>query len=125
MIFNTIALLAIVAVPISALQGGACPTLPTIPVNDGWSLAMAPNDDGSSTEQSIGFTFNFYGTAFSRLYINNNGNISFGAKFSTFSSTGFPVTGFPMVAPYWADIDTRNGWGQVWMKPLVNAYAVA
>ncbi|MGH9195121.1 MAG: nidogen-like domain-containing protein, partial [Acidimicrobiia bacterium] len=38
----------------------------------------------------------------------NNGNVSFGSGFATFTSTGFPVAGFPMVAPFWADVDTRE-----------------
>ncbi|KAL3778381.1 hypothetical protein HJC23_003190 [Cyclotella cryptica] len=124
MLFKSIACVAIAALPISAWQGGTCPTLPTNPESNGWSVAMAPNDDGSSALQNIGFAFDFFGTSFNQLYINNNGNLSFGSPFSTYSSTGFPVTGFPMIAPYWADVDTRNGWGQVLMKPLVNAYAV-
>ena len=45
---------------------------------------------------------------FSFSFINNNGNLSFGGGFSTYTSTGFPVAGFPMVAPIWADVDSRN-----------------
>ncbi|MBL8746349.1 MAG: hypothetical protein JNK58_08345 [Phycisphaerae bacterium] len=59
---------------------------------------------------SVPFNFNLYGTNYtgSDIFLNNNGNLSFGAGFTSFTSTGFPVAGFPMVAPFWADVDTRN-----------------
>ena len=66
------------------------------------------NDDDISLSIPLPFTFDLYGTSHTSVFINNNGNISFGAGFSTFTSTGFPVTGFPMVAPFWADVDTRG-----------------
>ncbi len=70
--------------------------------------ACQRNDDDISLSIPLPFTFDLYGTSHTSVFINNNGNISFGAGFSTFTSTGFPVTGFPMVAPFWADVDTRN-----------------
>jgi hypothetical protein len=74
----------------------------------GWTQSMGPNDDGSTGVTPIGFDFCFYNTMRSTLFINNNGNVSFNAPFNTFTSTGFPVNGFDMVAPFWADVDTRN-----------------
>jgi len=64
------------------------------------------NDDGSSDLISLPFDFCLYGTTYTSCYINNNGNISFGNAVSTFTSTGFP-TNEAMVAPFWADFDTR------------------
>ena len=44
------------------------------------------------------------------LQVNNNGVISFSAAVSQFNSQSFPVAnGKPMIAPFWADVDTRNG----------------
>lgn len=59
---------------------------------------------------AVPFNFNLYGTNYtgSDIYLNNNGNLSFGAGFTSFTSTGFPIAGFPMVAAFWADVDTRN-----------------
>ncbi|MBS0195571.1 MAG: hypothetical protein JSR77_02330 [Planctomycetes bacterium] len=59
---------------------------------------------------AVPFSFNLYGTHYTgdQVFVNNNGNLSFGTGFSDFTSTGFPVNGFPMVAPFWADVDTRN-----------------
>jgi hypothetical protein len=66
------------------------------------------NDDDVTLAIALPFTFNLYGTNYNSVFINNNGNVSFGASFSAYTSTGFPVNGFPMVAPFWADVDTRN-----------------
>eukprot|EP00804_Cyclotella_cryptica_P029486 CCRYP_011290-RB/>CCRYP_011290-RB protein AED:0.01 eAED:0.01 QI:1437/1/1/1/0.66/0.25/4/197/528 len=87
---------------------------------------MAPNDDLSSSQISIPFVFDLFGALFNTLFINNNGNLSFGSPFGAYTSTGFPVSGYPMVAAFWADVDTRNGLGQVWMKQISsNVLAVA
>jgi hypothetical protein len=66
------------------------------------------NDDGSSNAIALPFSFNFYGTTFDSLYINNNGNISFGTSYGTFTASSFPTPSFQMIAPFWADVDTRN-----------------
>lgn len=88
-------------------------------------LAMAPNDDGSSALINLPFTFCLYGTNYTSLYINNNGNVSFGTPYGTFSASGFPSTSFVMVAPFWADVDTRPaGGGQVLYKIKPNAIYV-
>lgn len=80
-----------------------------------YTLAMAPNDDGSTASITIPFSFCLYGTTFTSLFINNNGNVSFGTSFSTFSASGFPSSSFQMVAPFWGDVDTR-GTGTVQYK---------
>jgi gliding motility-associated-like protein len=72
-----------------------------------YTLAMAPNDDGSTAAITIPFSFCLYGTNYTSLYINNNGNISFVAPYSTFSGVPFPDPGYVMVAPFWGDVDTR------------------
>jgi gliding motility-associated-like protein len=66
------------------------------------------NDDGSSPLINLPFSFCLYGTQYNSVYINNNGNVSFGAPYATFTSTAFPTTQFTMVAPFWGDVDTRN-----------------
>lgn len=73
-----------------------------------YTLAMAPNDDGSTGLLAIPFTFCLYGTNYTTLYINNNGNVSFGTPYGTYSSTPFPFAPNVMVAPFWADVDTRG-----------------
>ena len=66
------------------------------------------NDDASTGAKLLPFDFCFYGTNYNSVYINNNGNVSFGSGYSTYSASGFPSTQFKMVAPFWADVDTRN-----------------
>ena len=66
------------------------------------------NDDASTGAKLLPFDFCFYGTNYNSVYINNNGNVSFGSGYSTYSASGFPSTQYKMVAPFWADVDTRN-----------------
>lgn len=72
-------------------------------------LAMLQNDDGSSNALNLPFNINFFGQDFSQFFINNNGNISFLSPLSTFTPRAFPVANQPIIAPYWADVDTRTG----------------
>jgi len=130
-----------------------CLGLPTSPTphdgdsgnDDGWILvdfctagatgsgsAQAPDchhNDDDSASQALAFTFDLYGDSFTSTFINNNGNLSFDNLFSTFTSSGFPVAGFPMVAPFWGDVDTGHPGteqlGHVWYQPIgANTLAV-
>jgi hypothetical protein len=94
---------------------GLCDCL--IPLDSTFQLAMLPNDDNYSNSIQLPFDFSFYGTNYDSLYINNNGNISFSQPYFTFTAYSFPDPTFNMIAPFWADVDTRstNG-GNVWYK---------
>ncbi|MBO2008746.1 nidogen-like domain-containing protein [Hymenobacter negativus] len=61
-------------------------------------------DDSFVGPIPLGFSFSLYGSTYSDVYVNSNGNISFGQGFTTFTATGFP-TATPMIAPFWADVD--------------------
>lgn len=89
-----------------------------------YTLALQPNDDGSSSMITLPFQFNLYGDLYSTCYVNNNGNVSFVTPFGTYSSAAFPNTQFKMVAPFWADVDTRNNGGTVMYKLTPNALYV-
>lgn len=84
-------------------------------------LAMSPNDDGSSGLLNLPFTLDFFGQQFNNFFVNNNGNITFRNRLSSFTPNPFPVSGQPMIAPYWADVDTRNGFGNSWNNVYVAA----
>jgi gliding motility-associated-like protein len=94
--------------------GDACDCY--LPIDETFSIApfnsgLAPeyrNDDGSTAVIDLGFTFCLYGTQYTSCFINNNGNISFDAAQGTYSSEGFPSPNYILVAPFWADVDTRN-----------------
>lgn len=78
----------------------------TSPEADASFSVLSANDD-ASLAVSLPFTFNFFGVNYQSVYVNNNGNITLDAPLETYTSTGFP-NGFDMVAPFWADVDTRN-----------------
>ncbi|MEM8713707.1 MAG: nidogen-like domain-containing protein, partial [Planctomycetota bacterium] len=112
-----------------ALQGPGCPQFAgqtlCIPLDTSFtevafvSTNCGRNDDGSALLSLTQWDFDFYGTPWGEIYVNNNGNVSFGVPFSNFSASGFPVANFPMVAPFWADVDTRedSGFdGVVWYR---------
>ncbi len=83
------------------------------------------NDDGSSNSIPLGFNFCFYGTTYNSLFINNNGNVSFGSSYSTFSSNSFPDPSFVMIAPFWGDVDTRGAAsGLVYFKQTATSLIV-
>lgn len=53
---------------------------------------------------------NFFGTTYTGLYLNNNGNITFNWALSTYTPYALTgPTGNPIIAPYFADVDTRGG----------------
>jgi gliding motility-associated-like protein len=75
------------------------------------------NDDWSTDVITLPFNFCFYGQTVNSVYLNNNGNISIGSTYSTFTANPFPDPTFVMIAPFWADVDTRAaGSGLVYYK---------
>jgi hypothetical protein len=83
------------------------------------------NDDGSSALIPLPFNFNLYGTIYTQVYINNNGNLTFTAPLATFTPFAFPSSPLAIVAPFFADVDTRNlASGVVWYKFTGNRLAV-
>lgn len=89
-----------------------------------YTLALAPNDDGSSSLINIPFSFSFYGTNYTNLYINNNGNVTFGNALSGYNANAFPSASNKIIAPFWADVDTRGGNGRVVYKVTPTAIYV-
>ncbi|MGB3636421.1 MAG: PEP-CTERM sorting domain-containing protein [Rivularia sp. (in: cyanobacteria)] len=70
-------------------------------------LALPRNDDGSSNQLNLPFGINFFGNNFDNFFINNNGNLTFRNALSSFTPQPFPLSNQPIIAPYWADVDTR------------------
>jgi hypothetical protein len=66
------------------------------------------NDDWTTPEIFLPFSFCLYGKSWDSVYINTNGNVSFGGPYSVFTAVTFPNTQFVMVAPFWGDVDTRD-----------------
>lgn len=79
-------------------------------VRPGFNTNVLPaNDDGSTGAVALPFTVNFFGGNYGALFVNNNGNLTFDA--SMFTYTPFPLlsTNHAIIAPFFADVDTRVG----------------
>ncbi|MBD8058234.1 hypothetical protein IC607_04525 [Cellulomonas sp. JH27-2] len=74
---------------------------------------LAPNDDGSTGIVPLPFRINFYGIAYDSLYVNNNGNVTFSSALGTYTPFGLVGNHLPMIAPFFADVDTNGGAGAV------------
>jgi hypothetical protein len=72
------------------------------------SSTLAANDDGSTGQIGIGFNINFFGQNYSQLYVNNNGNVTFTGLLSVFTPFGLTTSFTPIIAPFFADVDTRG-----------------
>ncbi len=83
------------------------------------------NDDGSSPSIDIRPYFpgglRFFSTTHYSLYVNTNGNITFSSPLGTYTPGAFPVASRPMIAPYWADVDTRAPAGSTTCGPTTTA----
>ncbi len=91
-----------------AVASGAVESLPGCTTG-----SIAANDDGSSPAVDLGFSANFFGTAFTKLFVNNNGNVTFGAGLSAFTPQPIVSAGLKIIAPFWADVDTRGTGSQL------------
>jgi len=69
---------------------------------------LPPNDDGSTGLVSLGFSFNFFGTTYTQLYVNNNGNVTFDSPLFTYTPFPLLTTSRVIIAPFFADVDTRG-----------------
>lgn len=123
----TLALLTsgLTAVTLSVPQTAGATTNPHAIVTGFNSTSYGPNDDGSwpctgsgsgkpsgCTPQPLAlpFSVDFFGTTYTNLYLNNNGNLTFGAYLTIF--TPYPLSkqgGTPIIAPFFADVTTRVG----------------
>ncbi len=78
-------------------------------------FSLARNDDGSTAfidlTPVVGTQgINFFGHYYTGLYLNNNGSVTFNAATSSFTPSSITgSTSNPIIAAYWADIDTRGG----------------
>lgn len=97
------------AIVLSSTTALAVPLIDGLGGTSGYGeLAMQPNDDGSSNELDLNFNANFFGTTYDSFFINNNGNISFNNSVGSYTPEPFPSASQPMIAPFWADVDTSG-----------------
>ena len=69
---------------------------------------LARNDDESTGLVNTGFTFNLFGLTQNQLFVNNNGNVTFTEALDQFTPDPIAGGGLAILAPFWADVDTRN-----------------
>jgi len=78
-------------------------------------FSLSRNDDGSTGFIDLTPIFgaqgiNFFGHTYTGFYLNNNGSVTFNTASSSFTPSAITgSTSNPVIAAYWADIDTRGG----------------
>jgi hypothetical protein len=86
----------------------------TTAIRSGFTANTLPaNDDGSTGLVSIGFPITLFGQNYTQCYVNNNGNITFDRPLSQYTPGPFQNLGFPIIAAFWGDVDTRASGSQV------------
>ncbi len=107
----------------AALLVGATRSAEAIPLLNGFGgptgygtpdHCVYPNDDGyfpTAIDLRPAFPggLGFFGSTYNNFWLNTNGNITFRSGLGTFTPAAFPIANQPMIAPWWADVDTRGG----------------
>ena len=71
-------------------------------------LQLWSDSSSSAVPLPAAFPVRFFGTAYDELFVNDNGNITFGGDNTTFTPEDLTTTGLPVIAPFWADMDGRG-----------------
>lgn len=113
------ACLAAVLFPVTAVAAGPNAILTPTGYN---SNAVPRGDDTANQVVGLPFTMNWSGTSFNEIYINMNGNCTFGGGYTGYNPTSaLSVLGQNIMAPFLADVDTRNtSMGQVTYSDITN-----
>ncbi|HEV2845750.1 MAG TPA: hypothetical protein VG477_12940, partial [Thermoanaerobaculia bacterium] len=78
-------------------------------INKYRGTVLAAGDD-TSTPVSLAFNFPYQGGSYNTVFVNSNGNLTFGAGSTDFSETVAEfLAGPPMIAPRWDDLDAGDG----------------
>lgn len=111
--------MGLVAQPVT-VQAVEEPNGAVINTADCMANRLAANDDGSTASVPLPFGVNFYGSSFEKLWVNNNGNVTFDGPLSSYTPFGLAGTSSQIISPFFADVDTRGagsqpvtyGWGE-------------
>lgn len=71
------------------------------------SNTITRGDDNNVRTVVLPFTMNWFGTTYNRVYINQNGNVTFTSGLTAYTPTQqLNAVGQDIMAPFWADVDT-------------------
>lgn len=99
---------------VAVLAGGASSAIAEGPnailTPTGYNTTLVPRgDDTYQLAVNLPFTMNWNGTNYTQIYINMNGNCTFGSQFTTYNpSSALSATNQNILAPFWADVNTAN-----------------
>jgi serralysin len=78
----------------------------------GYGETIVPRNDDGSTLYDLTPVFEngltIFGSTYTSFFLNTNGNITFDFEFGAYSPFEISALSFPIIAPFWADIDTRE-----------------
>ncbi|MBT8056936.1 MAG: pre-peptidase C-terminal domain-containing protein [Gammaproteobacteria bacterium] len=102
--------LAVTTFPDVTLEGlGSSGGRYVLDIAESNAIPLSLGDD-DSIEVPLGFEFPFNGGAFSSVFVNSNGNLTFGSGSTDFSeSVGELLSGPPRIAPLWDDLAPNQG----------------
>ena len=109
--FSWGALFALVATLGSATAGAQTPVLPCDTANGAVETLIFMNGDDVTQQVSLAPVFTpgapvrFAGSDFTQMFINSNGNVTFGAGFTSFTPSALPGLALPTLAPFFADVN--------------------
>jgi hypothetical protein len=71
---------------------------------------VGPCDDCATSAVPLGFSVNFFGNTYLNTFVSSNGYVTFNSGQTAFTPTGLGAsyTGQPIIAPFFADVDTRG-----------------
>ena len=72
----------------------------------------------------VSFFFPFAGVCFETVYINTNGIISLGSRYTVYTPTDFAFSSQPLIAPFWIDLIIGNSGGTISYRFLNDTTAV-
>lgn len=89
---------------------GSTPALAGAVVTGFDSNTFPANDDGATGATPLGFTVDFFGVLRTTTFVSNNGYVTFDSGQGTFTPSGLGAgySGQPIIAPFFADVDTRG-----------------